>query len=322
MQALKSAIPDGGLFQSKEWTDFQLATGKQVVEFKIGTTSVFGIEYQLPHIGRYLYVPRGPVVSLEALEDIRQDELLTFAKAKGYVFLRVEPQSELLRKQLVEIFTKSFRKASYDIQPREILMIDVTKNEDALLAEMKSKTRYNIRLAEKHGIRIEETRNDSDETSFFELLTKTAARKDIHFHPQAYYQKFLEHFDRDTCELLVAKKDGEVLAGILVLYYVDTAYYLHGGSNDHGRKYMAPHFLQWEAIKRVKARGMKQYDLGGVAVKERSPEGKDWTGITRFKQGFAPTTQTLLFPGAYDIVIDSKRYALYQFLRTLKTFFA
>ncbi len=317
MEVSKNAIPDGGLFQSKEWTDFQLAAGKRVASFHLGSASVFGIEYQLPRIGRYLYVPRGPIV-----EEVHQQELLAFAKEKEYIFLRVEPQSELLKEQLGKIFGKYFCKASHDIQPREILMLDVTKNEDILLAEMKSKTRYNIRLAEKHGIFVEETQTDSDKTAFFELLTKTAARKDIHFHPQAYYQKFLEHFDRETCELLVAKKDGEVLAGILVLYYADTAYYLHGGSNDHGRKYMAPHLLQWEAMKRARARGMKQYDLGGVAVKEASPQGKDWSGITRFKQGFAPHTETLLFPGAYDIVIDSKRYVLYQFLRTLKTFLA
>lgn len=322
MTVSKRGIPDGGLFQSTEWIDFQAAAGKPVVSFTLGTTPVFGIEYQLPRIGQYLYVPRGPVMALETTEAINAIELLTFARGRGYVFLRVEPQSTLLKEQLSKLFGRNFRKTSHDIQPREILMLDVTKNEETLLAEMKSKTRYNIRLAEKQGIRIEETRNDVDKAAFFELLTKTAARKDIHFHPQAYYQSFLEHFDRETCELLVAKKDGEVLAGILVLYYADTAYYLHGGSNDHGRKYMAPHLLQWEAIRRAQARGMKQYDFGGVAVKEVPPKGKDWSGITRFKQGFAPQTETLLFPGAYDIVIDRKRYALYQFLRTLKTFLA
>jgi lipid II:glycine glycyltransferase (peptidoglycan interpeptide bridge formation enzyme) len=258
------------------------------------------------------------VTTLASLESCQAQELVDFATNGKYIFLRVEPQSELLRVQLEKVFGKDFRKASQDVQPREILMLDITKDEEALLAAMKPKTRYNIRLAEKHGIESIETRDERDCQDFFGLLAKTAARKDIHFHPQEYYQKFLEHFDRATCELLVAKKGSEVLAGILILYFQNTAYYLHGGSSDGGRKYMAPHLLQWEAIRRAKARSMKQYDLGGVAVQVPAPLGKDWEGITRFKQGFAPTTNTLLFPGAYDIVIDRMRYTLYRFLRTLK----
>ncbi len=322
MSVSQNISPDGGLFQSKEWAAFQVAAGKQTVEWSWGTSPVFGVELPLPYIGKYLYVPRGPLIPQELFGQINQKELLDLARTKKYIFLRVEPQSELLQEQLAKVFGRRFHKASHDIQPRETLMLNITRNEETLLAEMKSKTRYNIRLAEKHGIRIEETRDQQDREAFFDLLTKTAARKDIHFHPRAYYEKFLEYFDHETCELLVAKKEEEVLAGILILYYRDTAYYLHGGSNDHGRKYMAPHLLQWEAIKRARARGITQYDFGGVAIREASPQGKDWAGITRFKQGFAPTTETLLFPGAYDIVIDSKRYKLYQVLRTLKTLFA
>lgn len=319
MEIPRLTTPDGGLFQSQEWAHFQMAAGKQTSQLNWGDTLVFGVESTLPHVGKYLYVPRGPVVSPESLERLSRQELLDFATTKKYIFLRIEPQSESLCTQLEKTFGRSFRKASHDIQPREILMVDITKDAEILLAEMKSKTRYNIRLAEKHGIDVTETRDEQDRQSFFELLAKTAARKDIHFHPQTYYQKFLDYFDRETCELLVAKKGNEVLAGVLILYYTDTAYYLHGGSNDSGRKYMAPHLLQWEALKRAKLRGMKQYDLGGVAVQSSAPAGKDWEGITRFKQGFAPATETLLFPGAYDIVIDSKRFRLYQFLRTLKS---
>ncbi len=317
----QKTVPDGGLFQSEEWAGFQEAAGKRVESFVWGGTFVRGVELRIPHFGKYLYIPRGPIIS-EDLTKLNHQELIQFARNKGYVFLRVEPQSETLREHLAQLFGRHLRKSITDIQPREILMLDITKDKEVLLAHMKSKTRYNIRLAEKHAIQVEETRDPKDAQAFFELLTKTAARKDIHFHPQTYYQKFLEHFDRVTCELLVAKKEDEVLAGILVLYYQDTAYYLHGGSNDSGRKYMAPHLLQWKAVQRAQARGMKQYDFGGVAIQGPSPRGKDWTGITRFKQGFAPETKSLLFPGAYDIVIDSKRYTLYRLLRKTKTFFA
>jgi lipid II:glycine glycyltransferase (peptidoglycan interpeptide bridge formation enzyme) len=319
MKMNQISILDGGLFQSQIWIDFQAVSNKKTVVFEWGDSSVYGVEEKAIHIGKYLYVPRGPLSVPEAPDTKNKEKLLSLAKEKGYTFLRVEPQQIIQKDQLHKIFGARFCKAPYDVQPREILMMDIQEEESVLLAKMKSKTRYNIRLAAKHGIEVKETRDRIDQEAFFELLTKTAERKDIRFHPRGYYEKFLTHFDREACELLVAKKDDVVLAGVLIFYYRDTAYYLHGGSNDTGRKYMAPHFLQWEAIKRAQTKGMKQYDFGGVSVKEAAPKGKDWTGITRFKQGFSPTTDTLLFPGSYDIVIDVWHYRAYRFLRTIKS---
>jgi lipid II:glycine glycyltransferase (peptidoglycan interpeptide bridge formation enzyme) len=183
---------------------------------------------------------------------------------------------------------------------------------------MKSKWRYNIRLAEKQGVTVAVAESEEERTAFFTLMSATAERKNIVFHAAEYYKTFTEFFSREKGELLVVKKDGEVLAGAALIYYQKTAYYVHGGSSNSGRNLMAPHLLQWQAIQRAQSKGCTQYDFGGVSVQRKVPAGKDWSGITRFKQGFAPDTETTVLPGTYDIIFSPIKYSIYRRLIAVK----
>jgi len=310
-----SVQPDGGLFQSREWATFQQACSKTT--WNVGEC-IYGTISKLPlGLGSYGYAPRFPG-SLATKEEWQK--LIAYAEREGWVFLRVEPQSPELKETLAQEVGLKMKPAFHDVQPREILMMDITLDEEVLLKEMKSKTRYNIRLAEKQGVVVEITRKKEEIQAFLDIMESTAKRKSIHFHPRSYYQAFLSYLDTKACELFVAKKDGRVLAGSLVYFYQGTAYYLHGGSGDTGRNLMAPHLLQWRQIQEAKRRGCKQYDFGGVAIKTPAAKGKDWSGITRFKQGFAPKTESLLFPGSYDMMLRPAHYFFYRVLHSLKTF--
>lgn len=307
------SMPDGGLFQSQEWQGFQRFQGRSVWNIK---EDIYGTEKKLSfYLGKYAYTPRFPGLSYNE----EYENLLSYADTKNWVFIRVEPQSTELLQELQAKIRYKITEAPNDVQPREILMLDIDKNEEDLLKIMKSKARYNIRLASKHGIVVKMTREEKDREAFLDIMEKTAKRKSIHFHPRSYYRSFLEYFPKEQCELFVAKKDGIVLSGSLVYFYKQTAYYLHGGSGDTGRHLMAPYLLQWTQILEAQKRGCTQYDFGGVAVKGQVRTGKDWSGITRFKQGFGPSTETLLFPGTYDIVLNKKKYFLYRMLHLIKS---
>jgi lipid II:glycine glycyltransferase (peptidoglycan interpeptide bridge formation enzyme) len=258
------------------------------------------------------YIPRGPESwSPEALQSLKQ------AAQQHHLFvIRVEPQSDEV---LVGIQKDvAVKKALADVQPREFLMMDIQPTGEELLAKMKPKWRYNIRLAEKQGVTVAVAENEEDKASFIKLMSATAQRKNIIFHTEEYYKIFTEFFQGKKGELLLAKKKGIVLAGVALIYYQGTAYYIHGGSSNSGRSLMAPHLLQWKAIEMAKARGCTQYDFGGVAIQAAAPRGKDWSGITRFKQGFAPSTKTTVLPGAYDIIFSPTRYGVYKALTRLK----
>jgi lipid II:glycine glycyltransferase (peptidoglycan interpeptide bridge formation enzyme) len=314
MNTSSNTAPDGGLFQSREWQTFQQSQGRKTWAID---QNIYGTEKSLSFgLGSYAYAPRFPGNSLEQKH---YQGLVEYGRTQNWVFIRLEPQTEVLRQEFLTMTGLEMQVAPNDVQPREILMFDISGDTEALLKQMKSKTRYNIRLAEKQGVTVVTTREQNEIEAFLDIMESTAKRKSIHFHERSYYQSFLTHFDARSCELFVAKKDNQVLAGSLVYFYQNTAYYLHGGSGDTGRHLMAPHLLQWTQIQEAKKRGCTQYDFGGVAVATEVKKGKDWSGITRFKQGFAPNTKTTLFPGTYDVILRKRSYSLYRILHSLKS---
>ncbi len=298
--------------QSDMWRAFQEAAGHETLGIETEIFCGNGIIHHLPLVGKYLYFPRGPVLGFENTESGRES-IVTSLKAAGEgvnaKWIRIEPSTEEELERYREYFGKKLRKAPHDMQPRETLVMNIEPSEDALLAGMKSKTRYNIRLAEKKNLRIFSTREKKYQEQFLDLMTKTADRKGIVPHPRAYYEKFFSSLPEGNLFLFVAEYEKEVLAANLVLLYGDTATYLHGGTSAEYRESMAAYLLQWGQIRFAKSKGMKLYDFGGVKTGDQE---SSWAGITRFKQGFTPSTATTIFPGSYDIVLDPVRYFLYR----------
>lgn len=245
--------------------------------------------------------------------------LVEKAKERGMRWIRIEPETEETLEEIRKSVSNKVVQAPHDMQPREVFVIDITPTEDELLAQMKPKTRYNIRLAEKRGVRVYETREAKHIEAFLGLITATSGRKGITSHPRSYYEKFFQILPREMCRLFVAEYQGEIIAANLVMFFGDTVTYLHGGTSDAHRDAMAPYLLQWEQIKVAKKDGYHRYDFGGIKSQGSPSTSKgDWGGITRFKVGFAPATAPTVYPGSYDIILDSRGYLLYDGLRHLQ----
>lgn len=320
--------------QSEDWLVFQEAAGKKTVRFSDGDFSANGIIHELPVVGKYLYVPRGPVVGIGNPESGIRNVMWKFlekAEESGAAWVRIEPKTEALLADIRRVTEQKIVKAPHNTQPRETFVVDISRSEEELLADMKPKTRYNIRLAEKRGVKVFATREEKYSQAFLDLMQATADRKEIVPHPRAYYEKFLIALPEEVCRLFVAEYDGQILAANLLMISGMTATYLHGGSGDRHRDMMAPYLLQWEQMRFAKAKGCALYDFGGVKITDnrqqttdndkKKSKGEDksaWTGITRFKLGFSPKTAPTVFPGGYDIVLDTRAYFLYERLRLLK----
>lgn len=299
--------------QSAAWARFQESAGRKSIRTESGA---HGFVHALPLVGRYLYTPRWPSVGTGADE---LHGLLHIAKQSGIGWIRIEPEAEAALAEWQQEAGVRIVKAPHDVQPRENLVIDISVSEGDLMMRMKSKVRYNIRLAEKKGVRIASTRDQKYQEAFLDLIEATAKRQGILPHPRDYYEKMLKTFPAAELVLYVAEYEGEILAANLVLFSGDTATYLHGGTSDRHREAMAPLLLQWEQIREAKRRGCRWYDFGGVKTEggERNQENS-WAGITRFKTGFSPETETTVYPGCYDIIIDAGKYRLYDRLRSLQ----
>jgi peptidoglycan pentaglycine glycine transferase (the first glycine) len=322
---------DGGFLQSEEWNKFQEAVGRKT--YCITGEDLFAsvIEHRLPVVGKYWYVPRGPIMQISNQIKISNDkifkkidELIELSLKEKIGWIRIEPANEeildAIRENIESLRPRrtglKIQKAPHDMQPREIFVIDITKSEEQLLSEMKSKTRYNIRLAQKKEIKIIEDRKYINE--FLQLTKIMAKRQKIQAHPDEYYQKMIEIIPEDILKLYIAKYQDKIISANLVAFYGNTCTYLHGASDDDFRNVMAPFLLQWEQIQDAKSAGCEKYDFGGVKINCRT--GKSWTGVTRFKTGFAPNMEPIEFPGSWDIIINSNKYFIYRFIQKAKSF--
>lgn len=301
----------GSFLQSWEWGVFQQAVGRHVERFRdpADGSMMTAIKMPLPTGRSYWYVPRGPLGG---------DAVQAFDSG---IFVRIEPANAP---------AEGTRVAS--VQPSQTMILDLDRSEDEILAGMHEKTRYNIRLAEKKGVRIMpgSSGHDGFET-FWNLVKETSERAGIKSHDAEYYRKMLEALsgkmgetsDKAVAKLMFAEHDGKVLAAILLIRFGDTVTYLHGASSRDRRELMAPYLLHWHAIREAKSWGVKRYDFWGVAPME-SRDGKlklkdpkhAWAGITRFKKGFGGAY--VEYPGTFDLPGSLFWYKLYSVVRRFR----
>jgi lipid II:glycine glycyltransferase (peptidoglycan interpeptide bridge formation enzyme) len=301
----KAVDPDskeGDFLQSVQWREFQEKVGRKTLYIENDGFLASVIEHTLPIVGKYLYIPRGPIMehgvwNMDQKSGMR--ELIDLAKKKNAGWIRVDLENNEILDTIKKNITEKIVKAPHDMQPREVFVIDIAKSAEQLLAEMKPKTRYNIGMAQKKGVRIFScSKNEMEcmrtELDFFRLTKEMAARQGIVSHPEAYYRKMIESLPPDMLKIYAAEYDGKIIATNLVLFYGDTAIYLHGASGNLHRNLMAPFSLQWQAILDAKEKGCARYDFGGVKTHDTGhAAGNGWEGITTFKMGFSTKTKPI-----------------------------
>lgn len=338
----------GSFLQTTEWLEFQKEAGHKVWNFDNGKIRANIIKLGLPLGKSILYIPHGPEINFAALSGERaslahpdgreeisaiggpasgwkggiKNELAGFikylkdlARQEKAIFVKIEPLSDVVMELL---HVKGMRRSSRQIQPYKSVVLDLEFTEEELLAKMHQKTRYNIKVAEKHGIITELTvRKPSDgrmTTShdvdmFWKLLQKTTKRDRFSPHPKAYYKKLLEFLGEKgeiKTDLVMALNGQKPIAGAIILRCGDTAYYLHGASDYEFRSMMAPYKLHWGIIQYLKNNGIKHYDFWGI-------DAVRWPGVTRFKLGWGGNTKE--YPGSFDLVISKLWYLAYTVAR-------
>jgi peptidoglycan pentaglycine glycine transferase (the first glycine) len=282
--------PNAHLLQMGEWGELKKDFGWKPVRFihenEVGCQILFR---RLP-LGLTLgYMPK-PVFSDQSLafSDQFWKEVDSVCKKNHAVFLKVEPDSW---NEAFRIPHSAFRISPHNIQPPQTIVISIKEDEEQILARMKPKCRYNIRLAEKKCVIV---RAWDDISAFHEMMTVTGGRDNFGVHSKEYYQRAYELFHpKGTCELLVAEYEGKPLASLMVFANGSRAWYVYGASNDQERNRMPTYLLQWEAIRWAKLRGCEEYDLWGVPDEnEETLEANFETrhdglwGVYRFKRGF------------------------------------
>lgn len=298
---------ENNLLQSEDWAKFQEALGRKSVNL----AGSFGFEAPIMFGKSFVWIEKGP-------KKISNFKFPITNIDPKVIFVRLEPgivtESDVKKYKLKKVGKKSL--LSGQKSPKATLALDLNQSEEELLSGMKSKTRYNVRLAAKKGVTVRVSSNPADANILFELLKSTEKRnKGYSTHESDYYLKMMESLaPKGILKIYIAEYESKPLAAILVSQFGEVATYLHGGFTDVHKELMAPYLCQWEAIKEAKKAGAKVYDFWGVA--ETDDPSDPWAGITRFKVGFGG--EKIIFPGAYDYVINKFWYNMLSFAANLR----
>jgi len=281
----------------------------------------------------FAYVPRGPLWDWDNRESSR--ELLAAidraAGEEGAAFLKIEPPLLDTPANRALLHNYGFRPSPQTVQPRSTIALDIRGSEDEILARMKSKWRYNIRLAERKGVTVR-AGGPEELAHFDDLMAATGTRDGFAVHSPAYYRTAYDLLVPRHGVFLYAEYAGQVLGAIVVLQCGPLAWYVWGASSDAERNRMPNHALQWAGIRWARERGALGYDFWGIPDEigqiaggmadgapvpaeempvdvEAFPSGDLW-GVFRFKQGFGGQVERTV--GAWDRPLNAPLYQLYR----------
>ena len=284
---------------------------------------------------RIHYVPKGPLLRDWCDQDLVEQVLVDLqhlAKSRGAIFVKADPDVIVgkgipdTKEDLVDpsgekvinyLETKGWIYSDDQIQFRNTVLIDLKPAEDEILAKMKQKTRYNVRLAGRRGVSVRiGTREDFD--LLYRMYAETSIRDGFAVREANYYHSlwdtFLDRGEKEStdgigpsCRLIIAEVEGEAIAGMAIFIFAGKAYYMHGMSRPVHREKMPNYLLQWEAMLRAKESGCLVYDLWG-APEEFNDHDSMW-GVYRFKEGLGGKVVRTI--GAYDLPVRPFFYRMY-----------
>lgn len=295
--------------QAYEWGAFREKTGVKVVRQGGMQVSIHKIPYTPWCIG---YAPKIAKVNEEVIEDISR-----IAKDNKCIFIKIEPKieagdypngTEVLKKMGLVTGRPLFTKYNF--------VLDVTKGEEELLALMKQKTRYNIRVAQKKGVEVEIDNSEVAFEKYLELTRETSRRQGFYAHTDNYHRKMWETLrEANIANLLVARYQGKIITTWIVFKFKDTLYYPYGASTREYREVMANNLVMWEAIRLAKKWGCKSLDMWGALGPNPDPNDS-WSGFHNFKLGYSG--RHVEYIGTWDYVENKLLYKLYLLIEKLR----
>lgn len=278
--------------QTTYWGNFRREWGNEVLETPWGILTLHGLPLT-PY--KLAIFEKGPAPTPEMLAGLKE-----IARKNNIIFVKLEPNCQKDEK-LIELME------SYGAVPGKrfftptTFWIDLTKSEDDLLKSFTGKTRYNIRLAERKGVKVTEDDSDAAFGRYLELTRETTQRQAFFAHTEKYHRLMWKNLkDAGIAHLLTATYGGKIITTWILFTWREFLYYPYGASTEEHKEVMANNLMMWGAIKFGKKLGLSTFDLWG------REEGK---GFTKFKEGYNP--KVVEFLGTWDLVVNKPIYLIY-----------
>jgi len=300
--------------QGWEWGEFRKKTGIEVVRLgkyaddKLSETAQLTI-HEIPFTSWTIgYLPKSQIPSQEMLK-----KLIEVGKQYNCIFIKLEPNISASNNSKFLILNSKFPIVSslHPLFTKYTFQLDLTPSEDELLKNMHPKTRYNIKIAQKHKVSISEDNSDTAFNIYLHLLQETTKRQKFYAHDEKYHRLMWQTLKPiHIAHLFLAKYNNQVLVAWILFLFNNVLYYPYGASSNVFKNVMASNLIMWEAIRFGKKKGARLFDMWGSLGPD--PDPKDpWYGFHRFKEGYGPTL--VEFVGSYDLVVNPILYYLYNF---------
>ncbi len=320
--------PGGGhVLQSYEWGEFKKRLNWRPVRVLLERDGeVVGLGQFLaydtaPVPGALWYCTKGPWLPWHNEEAVRAffEGVRDVARREGAHTVKIEPEVLEQQKNVKDVLGEiGFRKARYDLNLKTTLVVDLSLPDEELLAKMKGRTRYNVRLAAKKGIEVVEPEFEEGWEIFYAWMKHTSERKvGYSLRRSRDYLHAVTRYMYDTGQgrLFFARHEGTPLAGIYVFTFGEKYWYMYGASGDEKRNLKPNYLLQWEVMRWAKERGLTHYDMVGVPKLEDLDESSSLWGVYKFKEGFGGEISDSL--GCFDLPVKRARAAAWYKLEPL-----
>ncbi len=298
------------VMQSFEWGELRKSLGLPLLRYGLYQNGKLKRAFQLtlhkiPLTNQYVgYLPKGPIPDKEL-----SDALTEIGKKHNCAFIKIEP--DVYESTPYEVHP-NFLPSPKPLFTKHNFIIDLTLSEEELLKNMQSKTRYNIKVAQKKGVKVSLENNDKSFKDYLKLYFETTARQGYHGHNEDYHKKVWQILKKDNlATLLLGKYKKTTLVAWMLLIFKDTLYYPYGGSSDKYKEVMASNLVAWEAIKYGKKLGLKKFDMWGALGPNPNPKDP-FFGFHRFKKGYGGELVTYI--GTYDLVFNETLYWAFTYI--------
>lgn len=319
-----STGPKSHVLQSYEWGELKQFTGWEPIRLLVEDNGkiragISILKRSIPIPGKSIYyAPRGPVADFNDTEAL--DFLLKKIKQRAHkdsaIFLKIDPDIPVAEKDPAETYLKSrgFVTATEGlnfegVQPRFVFRLSLEKPLEEILMDFHNKTRYNIRLADRKGVKIKEDCTKKDLEDFYQILLVTSERDEFLVRNYSYYEQLWDKLvERGLAKLFMAEYNGMPIAGTIAFIFGSKAWYIYGASSNEYRNVMPNYALQWRMIEWAKQNGCTMYDFRGVSG-DLDPDNPLY-GLYRFKKGF--NGEFTEFIGEYDLPFSKILYMLWD----------
>lgn len=287
--------------QTSAWAEFRKKWGNKILETKYGVLTLHKIPLTSYKIAMF---EKGPTPTKEMLEDIKK-----VGGENNLIFIKLEPNC-IKSEELVKLVKSEGAVPGKTLFTPSTFWIDLTPGEEELMKSFSSKTRYNIRVAERNGVTVKEDNSEKAFNRYLDLTRETVSRQGFYAHSAHYHKLMWEclHTGKNPiAHLLTAEFNGEIITTWIVFVWKNFLYYPYGASTEAHKNVMANNLMMWETIKFGKKLGLTTFDLWG------REEGK---GFTKFKEGYNP--KVIDFLGTWDLVINKPLYTIYRLAEKIR----